>query len=61
MGFFEDLLEDNIELLQKLVTLMEGKEAKADIKLDGVKFDVGQTEVKLGGTVKVTIVQKKKK
>lgn len=61
MGFIEDVLEDNAELLGKLFSLLEGKETQADINLDGVEFEAGPTRVKLGGVVHVTIVHGKKK
>lgn len=61
MGFVEELLKNKEELLVKFLSIVEGKETSANVSLDGIKFDVGGTEVKLDGNVQFTLVPPKKK
>ncbi len=61
MGFIEEILKNKEELLVKFLSLMEGKETSANVNLDGIKFDLGDTAVKVNGNVELTIVPPKKK
>jgi hypothetical protein len=56
MGIFEELVENKEELLVKFLSIIEGKETKANVKLDGVKFKVGKTSVELNGSIEFTVV-----
>jgi hypothetical protein len=56
MGIVEELLKNKEELLVKFLSLMEGKETKANVNLDGVKFKVGKTSVELNGNIMFTVV-----
>lgn len=55
-GMIEEILKNKEELLLRLLDVLEGKEAKARVNLDGIEFDVGKSKVKLEGTVEFTFV-----
>ncbi len=63
MGVLEEILKNKEELILKFLSVIEGKETKAKINLDGVTFNVGKSKVKLDGNIEITIVPflKKKK
>lgn len=61
MGFIEEILKNKEELLVKFLSIMEGKETSASVNLDGIKFDVGGTAIKVNGNVEFTVVPSKKK
>ena len=61
MGFIEELLKNKEELLVKFLNIVEGKETSANVRLDGINFDVGGTKVKVDGNVVFTVVPPKKK
>jgi len=56
MGFLEEILKNKEELLIKLLEIMEGKESRASVNLDGVEFHVGKSLVKMKGKVDLTFV-----
>ena len=57
----EEILENKEELLIKLLQVLEGKEATARVKLDGVTFNIRDVKVKLQGEVDFTFVPPKPK
>jgi hypothetical protein len=61
MGFIEEILKNKEELLVKFLSIIEGKETSANVNLDGIKFDIGGTAVKVDGNVEFTVVPTKKK
>ncbi len=61
MGFIEEIIKNKEELLVKFLTIIEGKETSANVNLDGIKFDIGGTQVKVNGNVEFTVVPFKKK
>ena len=61
MGFVEELLKNKEELLVKFLSIVEGKETSANVSLDGIKFDIGGTEVNVNGNIEFTLVPPKKK
>lgn len=61
MGLTEDILKNKEELVIKLLDILQGKEATARVKLDGVKFNVGKVTIKLNGEVDFTFVPPKPK
>ncbi|MFH0956632.1 MAG: hypothetical protein V1813_02095 [Candidatus Aenigmatarchaeota archaeon] len=61
VGFVEEILKNKEELLIKFLSLVEGKETKANVCLDGIQFDVGGTKVRVEGNVEFTIVPLKGK
>lgn len=56
MGIFEELIKNKEEILISLLKVLEGKEAKAKVNLDGVKFKIGNSSVKMEGVVEFTFV-----
>lgn len=61
MGVLEELVKNKEDLILTFMKIIEGKEAKAKINLDGVKFMAGETEVELDGSVTFTVVPFKEK
>ena len=60
----EEILSNKEELLIKFLEILEGKEATANVNLDGIEFNVGKSVVKINGNVEFTFVpfkEKKKK
>jgi len=56
MGVVEDMLKNKEELLIKFLSIIEGKETKANINLEGVEFKVGKTKIQLDGKIEFTVV-----
>ena len=56
MGFVEEILKNKEELIVKFLSIVEGKETKANVNLDGVEFKVGDTAVQLNGNVEFTVI-----
>lgn len=64
MGIIEEILKDKEELLEKFLQIIEGKEARTRVNLDGVSFKLGKSTVRMNGSVEFTFVpldSKKKK
>lgn len=61
MGLIEEILKNKEELLVKFLEIMEGKESRAKINLDGVEFNVGKSRVRMAGAVEFTFVPINKK
>ena len=55
-GIIEEILKSKEELIVALLKVLEGKETRARVKLDGVKFNIGSSSVKMEGTVEFTFV-----
>jgi hypothetical protein len=60
-NIWEEILKNKEELLLKVIEILEGKEAKAAINLDGVEFKVGKSKVELAGRVEFTFKPSTKK
>ena len=56
MGLIEEILKNKEEILVSFLKVLEGKEARAKVKLDGIEFHVGQSTVKLNGAVEFTFI-----
>ncbi|MBL7160915.1 MAG: hypothetical protein ISS93_03650 [Candidatus Aenigmarchaeota archaeon] len=56
MGLVEEILKNKEELLVKFLEILEGKESRAKVNLDGIEFHVGQSAVKMKGTVEFTFI-----
>lgn len=56
MGMIEEILQNKEELIIKFLQIIEGKEARAKVNLDGVVFHVGNSAVKMDGTVEFTLI-----
>ncbi len=61
MGVLEELIKNKEDLLLTFMKIIEGKEARAKINLEGVKFMVQGTEVRLDGAVEFSVIPFKKK
>jgi hypothetical protein len=56
MGVFEEIVKNKEELFLKVLQILEGKETKTKVNLDGVEFNIGNSKVKVNGNVEFTIV-----
>ena len=56
MGVIEEIIKNKEEILVAFLKVLEGREAKAKVNLDGVKFKVGKSAVKMEGVVEFTFV-----
>ena len=61
MGIIEEIMKNKEEMIAKIISLVEGKETSARMNLDGLKFKVGETDVKIEGDVVFTVVPAKGK
>jgi len=61
MGIIEEVLKNKEEILVALLKVLEGKESRARVNLDGVKFNVGKSSVKMEGEIEFTFVPLEKK
>ncbi len=55
-GIIEEILKNKEDILVALLKVLEGKESRARVKLDGVKFNIGSSSVKMEGEVEFTFV-----
>jgi hypothetical protein len=60
MGVIEELMEKKGEMAIKLLDLLEGKEVKTSMNLEGITLNVGKTKVKLDGEIVFTLSRKSK-
>ena len=60
-GLIEELLKNKEEILVNFLKILEGKEAKARVRLDGVELKAGKTALRLDGEIEFTFVPTKKK
>lgn len=61
MGIVEEVIKNKEELLIKFLEILQGKEARATVNLDGIKFKVAGTEVKLNGSIEFVVAPLKGK
>ena len=61
MGMIEEILKNKEELLIKFLEILQGKESRAKINLNGVQFKVGKSVVKMNGTIDLQFIPEKKK
>lgn len=52
----EEILKDKEELINTVLKLLEGREAKATLDLDGISFKVGSSAVNVDGKLQLTFV-----
>jgi len=55
-GILEEILANKQEILVALLKVIEGKQARAKVNLNGVKFNVGQSVVKMEGSIELSFV-----
>lgn len=56
MGVFEEIVKNKEELFIKILQILEGKETKTKVNLDGVEFNIGNSQIRVNGNVEFTIV-----
>lgn len=56
MGVIEEILKNEQDILVKFLEILQGKETKAKVDLNGVKFKLGKSEVKMEGSLSFTFV-----
>ncbi|MCK4335832.1 MAG: hypothetical protein KAW40_03870 [Candidatus Aenigmarchaeota archaeon] len=56
MGVLEEIIKNKEELLMKIMQILEGKETKTKVNLDGVEFNIGNSKISVHGNVEFTIV-----
>jgi hypothetical protein len=56
MGVFDEIVKNKEELFMKILQILEGKETKTKVNLDGVEFNLGNSKIKVNGNVEFTIV-----
>lgn len=61
MGVLEDMIKNKEDFLEKLLEILEGKETRTKINLDGLEFKIGTSKVKVSGNVEFIIVPFEKK
>ena len=61
MGIIEEVLKNKEEILVRLLEVLEGKETKARVNLDGIELSMGKSTIKLNGEIEFTFVPLQKK
>ncbi len=54
-------ISEHSDFMEAFVKMLEGRQAKASLDLDGVQFHIGKSKVKVDGNVVVTFVPIEKK
>lgn len=57
----EEIIKNKEEFLLKLLEILEGKETKTKINLNGIEFKVGDSRIKVSGNIEFVIVPFEKK
>lgn len=52
----EDILKDKEELINTMLKLLEGREARATLDLDGISFKLGKSTVAVNGKLQLTFI-----
>jgi hypothetical protein len=60
-GSLGQVLKNNEDLIIRFLEILQGKETKARVNLDGMKFRIGKTDVLVNGTVELSIIPPKAK
>jgi len=61
MGVFEEMVKDKGQFIEKILEILEGKETRTKINLDGVEFKIGNSKIRVSGNVEFVIVPFEKK
>ena len=56
MGVLEDIVKNKEQFLEKLLEILEGKEMRTKLNLNGVEFKIGESKVKVNGSVEFIMV-----
>lgn len=60
-NIISNIVEKEQKTIEDFLEIMNGREAKINFKLDGVKFAFGKTELSLSGNAEFTIATAKKR
>jgi len=61
-GVVEEIIKNKEEIIEKVITLLEGKETNTSLNLDNIKFTIAKNiEVTVDGKINFTITPIKKK
>jgi len=55
----ETFIQENSDIIAKVLRVMEGKSATARIKLDGIQLELGDSMVELAGEIDLKFVPEK--
>ena len=61
VDIIEEILKNKEEFLLKVLEILEGKEAKTKINLDGVEFKIGKSKIKVNGNLEFVVIPFDKK
>ena len=61
VGVFDEVVKNKEELLLKFFNILQGREAKTKLMLDGIELDFGKGKVKVDGSVELTFTPLSKK
>ena len=61
MGIVEEIVKNKEQLVLKLMQLMQGNEATTKLNLNNIRLDVGKSQIRLNGTVEVSVTPFRKK
>lgn len=56
MGVIEEIIKNKEDILVAFLKVLEGKEARAKVSLNGVKFKAGKSAVKMEGEIIFTFI-----
>lgn len=56
-----EIVKNKEEFLLKILQIMQGKETRTNINLDGVEFNIGGSKVKMNGSIEFVVVPFAKK
>jgi len=61
-GVVEEIIKNKEEIIEKVITLLEGKETNTSLNLDNIKFTIAKNiEITVDGKINFTITPLKKK
>jgi len=56
MSVIEEIIKDKEQLILKLLEILEGKETRTKINLNGIEFKIGKSKIKVDGNIEFIIV-----
>jgi hypothetical protein len=61
VGVFDEVVKNKEELMLKFFNILQGREAKTKLMLDGIELDFGKGKIKVDGSVELTFTPLSKK
>jgi len=59
--FIEEIIKNKEEFLLKVLEILEGKETRTKINLNGVEFKFGKSKIKVNGNIELVVIPFEKK